>query len=176
MTVMLVTLAFSTLAKRTPCSTAFMDNSEPSVGMRMCLYMTLRSDPCIISFQNMPLVVRCQRKIFIAIAADEPMHTVMGAVIAAPAQFPQSVTFCTWILRPLVPLRGTITGSDSASVFSPTDRLPIWVTVLWCAGASRWFGLANARPIRQSQFRNLVIGWMSMLAGSFREERSEHRL
>src|ERR1700732_2590954 len=62
MTVMLVTLAFSALAKRTPCSTAFMDNSEPSVGMRMCLYMTLRSDPCIISFQNMPLVVRCQRK------------------------------------------------------------------------------------------------------------------
>ena len=42
MTVMLVTLAFSALAKRTPCSTAFMDNSEPSVGMRMCLYMTLR--------------------------------------------------------------------------------------------------------------------------------------
>jgi hypothetical protein len=78
----------------------------------------------------MPLVVRCQRKIFIAIAADEPMHTVMGAVIAAPAQLPQSVTFCTWILRPLDPHRGTITGSDSVSVFSPTDQLPIWVTVL----------------------------------------------
>jgi hypothetical protein len=69
------------------------------------------------------------RKIFIAIAADEPMHTVMGAVIAAPAQLPQSVTFCTWILRPLDPLRGTVVGSDSASIFSPTDRLPIWVTV-----------------------------------------------
>ena len=77
----------------------------------------------------MPLVARCQRKILIAIAADEPMHTVAGAVIAAPAQLPQSVSFGTWILRSLDSLRGTVTGSDSVSVFSKTDRLPIWVTV-----------------------------------------------
>ena len=98
----------------------------------MCLYMTLRSDPCIISFQNMQLVVRCQRKILIAIAADESMQTVVGAAIAAPAQLPQSVSFGTWILRPLDPHRGTITGSDSVS-----DRSAADVTVLWCAGASR---------------------------------------
>ena len=92
----------------------------------------------------MPLVVRCQRKIFIAIAADEPMHTVMGAVIAAPAQLPQSVTFCTWILRPLDPLRGTVTSSASASVFSPTDRLPIWVTSF---GVPEHHGDGSALPM-----------------------------
>jgi hypothetical protein len=119
--------------------------------------MTLRSDPCIISFPE-----------YIAIAADESMRTVVGAVIAAPAQLPQSVSFGTWILRPLDPLRGTIAGSDSVSVFSPTDRLPIWVTVLWCAGASRrWFGLANARPMRQSQVRDLVIGGRLKVASEF---------
>jgi hypothetical protein len=33
----------------------------------------------------MPLVARCQWKILIAIAADEPIHTVLGTDIAAPA-------------------------------------------------------------------------------------------
>ena len=47
----------------------------------------------------MPVMVRCQRKILIAIAS---------------AKFPQSVSFGMWILRPLDPLRGTITGIDSA--------------------------------------------------------------
>jgi hypothetical protein len=35
-------------------------------------------------------------------------------------------------------------------------------TRLWCGGASRrGFSLAKARRKRQSQLRNLVIGWMS---------------
>jgi hypothetical protein len=29
------------------------------------------------------------------------------------------------------------------------------------AATAAWFGLASARPKRQSQPRNLVIGWMS---------------
>jgi hypothetical protein len=29
------------------------------------------------------------------------------------------------------------------------------------AAATAWFGLASARPKRQSQPRNLVIGWIS---------------
>jgi hypothetical protein len=40
-TVMLVTFAPVVFASDIPCSTAFRDNSEPSVGMRICLYMTL---------------------------------------------------------------------------------------------------------------------------------------
>src|ERR1700730_4862760 len=87
----------------------------------------------------MPLMARCQRKILIAIAADESKHTV-GVVIAAPAQLSQSVSFGTWILRPLDPHRGTITGSDSVSVFPLTDRLPIWATVLRL--------IAELRPLR----------------------------
>jgi hypothetical protein len=123
--------------------------------------MTLRSDPCIISFQNMLLVVRCQRKILIAIAADESMQTVVGAAIAAPAQLPQSVSFGTWILRPLDPHRGTITGSDSVSVFSPTDQLPMSPSFGVPEHHGDGFGLASARPKPQCQPRSLVIGWIS---------------
>jgi Cys/Met metabolism PLP-dependent enzyme len=44
-------------------------------------------------------------------------------------------------------------GARSASTFECLD--------VDHAAAAAWFGLASARPKRQSQPRNLVIGWMS---------------
>jgi hypothetical protein len=87
----------------------------------------------------MPLVARCQRKILIAIAADEPMHTVMDAVIAAPARLLEQT-----LRRAAFPPRQLGTAAAEVQALRVERRAP------FCAALALWLSMIAAVGLASS--------------------------